>query len=62
MPREVLIALCLVLIFEGLLLFAIPGQWQKMMIELAQQPPRHLRAVGGVVVIVGLILLQAVVD
>ena len=61
MPREVTIALCLVLIFEGLLLFASPRHWSKMMLELAQYQPKHLRAIGGVVVIIGLILLQAVV-
>ena len=49
------------LIFEGLLLFASPRHWSKMMLELAQYQPKHLRAIGGVVVIIGLILLQAVV-
>lgn len=61
MPRELLIALCLVLILEGMLLFAAPKHWQKMMLELAQHQPKHLRAIGGAVIVVGLILLQAVV-
>jgi uncharacterized protein len=60
-PKELLIALCLVLILEGLLLFASPKHWQKMMLELAAHQPKHLRAIGGVVIIIGLILLQAVV-
>ena len=60
MPRELAIALCLVAIIEGLFLFAAPQAWQRMATQLAQVEPPKLRAWGGVAVIVGLVLLQAV--
>ena len=60
MPRELGIALCLVVLIEGLMLFAAPQAWQRMAAQLSQAPPQHLRAVGGIAMIVGLLLLQAV--
>ncbi|HET7844967.1 MAG TPA: DUF2065 family protein [Xanthomonadales bacterium] len=60
MPRELAIALCLVAIIEGLFLFAAPQAWQRMAQQLAAVEPRKLRAWGGVAVIVGLVMLQAV--
>ena len=58
MPREILLALCLVVVFEGLFLFAAPTAWQRMAAELAQLEPRKLRVYGGVAMVVGLIFLQ----
>ena len=60
MPRELGIALCLVVLMEGLMLFAAPQAWQKMATQLSQVPPQQLRAIGGIAMIVGLLLLQAV--
>lgn len=60
MSRELGIALCLVVLIEGLILFAAPQAWQKMALHLAQVPSQHLRAIGGGAMIVGLLLLQAV--
>ncbi len=60
MPKEILIAICLVVIFEGLFLFAAPRAWQRMAIELSQAEPRRLRTYGGVAIIVGLVALQLV--
>jgi uncharacterized protein len=48
-------ALCLMLLFEGLLLFAAPEAWKRTVIELVRQPSVRLRTFGGVLVIVGLI-------
>ena len=58
MPREIVLALCLVVVFEGLFLFAAPAAWQRMAAELSQLEPRKLRTWGGVAMIVGLIFLQ----
>ena len=58
MPKEFAIALCLVVVFEGLILFAAPRAWQRMAEELSQWDPKRLRAYGGVAVIVGLVFLQ----
>jgi uncharacterized protein YjeT (DUF2065 family) len=62
MPKEIYIALCLMVIFEGLLLFAVPKAWQKVMLDAAQQDPRRLRVYGGILVILGLIVLQVMVS
>lgn len=53
-------ALCLVAVLEGLLLFAAPGGWKRAAEQLHALPERHLRAVGGVVVILGLLSLHFV--
>jgi uncharacterized protein YjeT (DUF2065 family) len=58
MPKEFAIALCLVVVFEGLILFAAPRAWQRMAAELAQWDPKRLRTCGGIAVIVGLVFLQ----
>jgi hypothetical protein len=58
MPQEIWVALCLVVVFEGLLLFAAPQAWQRMARELSEADPKRLRAGGGIAVIVGLLLLQ----
>jgi uncharacterized protein YjeT (DUF2065 family) len=58
MPAEIWVGLCLMVVFEGLLLFAVPQAWQRMAFELSQMDPRRLRAGGGIAVIVGLLLLQ----
>lgn len=60
MPRELAIAICLVAIIEGLFLFAAPQAWQRMAAYIAQAEPRKVRAVGGIAIIVGLVMLQAV--
>ncbi|HET9483854.1 MAG TPA: DUF2065 family protein [Xanthomonadales bacterium] len=60
MPKEIAIALCLVAVFEGLVLFAVPRAWQRMAADLAQWEPRRLRVYGGVAVVVGLVFLQIV--
>lgn len=53
-------ALCLVAVLEGLLLFAAPNGWKHAAEQLQSLPDRHLRAVGGVVVILGLLSLHFV--
>jgi uncharacterized protein YjeT (DUF2065 family) len=58
MPNEIWIALCLVLVFEGLFLFAAPEAWQRMARELIEMPPRQLRAGGAIAAVIGLVLLQ----
>ena len=53
-------ALCLVAVLEGLFLFAAPGGWKRAAEQLHALPDRHLRAVGGVVVVLGLLSLHFV--
>ena len=60
MEHELGAALCLVLVFEGLFLFAAPRAWQRMAEQMRQLEPGHLRAIGGVLVAVGVIALKIV--
>ena len=53
-------ALCLVAVIEGLFLFAGPGAWKRAAEQLHSLSDRHLRTVGGVVLIVGLVSLHLV--
>lgn len=53
-------ALCLVAVFEGLLLFAMPNAWRRAAERLHAMPNRRLRAVGGLVVAIGLLSLALV--
>ena len=53
-------ALCLVLVIEGLFLFAAPRTWQQVVEQMRQLEPRHLRIIGGVMVGVGVLVLQLV--
>ena len=54
---EILTALALVLIIEGMVPFIGPGRYRQMVAELARLRDNQLRMVGLVVMIVGLLLL-----
>jgi len=58
--HELLAALCLVLVIEGLLLFAAPQSWQRMVEQMRLLESRRLRIIGGVMVAVGVLALQLV--
>jgi uncharacterized protein YjeT (DUF2065 family) len=60
MRHEFVAALCLVLVFEGLFLFAAPNVWQRMAEQMRQLEPRQLRLIGGVMMAVGVLVLQLV--
>ena len=60
MSHELLGALCLVLVFEGLFLFAAPRYWQRLVEQMRQLDPRQLRVIGGAMVGIGVIALQLV--
>jgi len=58
MWRELAGALCLVLVIEGLVLFAAPRGWQATMREAASMHPRTLRLFGAAAIGIGLVALQ----
>ena len=60
MSSELAGALCLVLVIEGLVLFAMPRGWKATMREAVKLSPRALRLFGAVAIIVGLLALQLV--
>ena len=53
-------ALCLVLVIEGLFLFASPGLWKRMAAQLQQIDERTLRMMGAGMIVIGLVVLQFV--
>ncbi|NIM71349.1 MAG: DUF2065 family protein [Xanthomonadales bacterium] len=58
MAHDLLTALALVLILEGLLPTVSPGTWLKMMQDAARLGPRAIRWVGVTFMLAGAILLQ----
>ncbi len=57
---DLLAALSLLLVLEGLLLFAAPSAWKRGMADLLTQPDRRLRLFGGILIACGLIALRFV--
>lgn len=51
-------ALCLVLVIEGLFLFAAPGAWKRMVEQVRSLDERSLRIVGAAMVVIGLVALR----
>lgn len=60
MSSDLWSALCLVAVIEGLVLFAMPRQWQRMAYEALKLEPRTLRLIGAGAVALGLIALRLV--
>lgn len=60
MPSELGAALCLVLVIEGLILFAAPGAWKRMAEQLQRVDERSLRIIGCGMLVVGLVALKIV--
>ena len=56
--RQLGAALCLMLVIEGLVLFAAPLGWQAMVREALKLSPRSLRLIGAGAMVAGLTLLQ----
>lgn len=57
---DLLSALGLMLILEGLLPFASPSSWRNMMKQVSAAPDNNLRGIGAVSMIVGLLILYFV--
>lgn len=60
MSGELLSALCLVAVLEGLLLFVAPGAWKRAAARLYALTDARLRVLGGLVLAAGLIALWIV--
>lgn len=57
---EILTALALVFIIEGLLPFASPGRYRQMVAQIVTLSDNNIRMVGLVVIVIGLVLLYLV--
>ena len=60
MSEDLLAALCLMLVIEGLFLMVGPEAWKRMAEQLQQLPSSNLRMGGAVMVGIGLVALQFV--
>lgn len=55
MLESILLAICFVLIIEGLMPLVIPDKWKQFLMKTALQPSESLRRMGGVLVVIGVI-------
>ena len=60
MVAELLSALCLIAVLEGLILFVAPGGWKRAAEQLHALPNRKLRVLGAIVVGLGVVSLYLV--
>jgi uncharacterized protein YjeT (DUF2065 family) len=51
------IAIALLLLLEGILPFAAPQFWRRMVVKLAEQSDNTLRIAGFIAMLVGLVIL-----
>ncbi len=57
---ELLRALALVMVIEGLLPFAAPALWRRTLFTIAQRENRSMRLIGLASMVAGLVILQFV--
>lgn len=55
---DLLSALALVMVIEGLMPFLMPARWREVMQRMAMQDDRSLRVIGLVSIGIGLVVLQ----
>ncbi|HBD13395.1 MAG TPA: DUF2065 domain-containing protein [Porticoccaceae bacterium] len=60
MGQDLLAALCLVLVIEGMLPFLAPGRWRNLILTLADADERTIRLTGFVMMLLGAGLLYLV--
>ena len=53
MGDTILLAICIVLVIEGLMPLLIPHKWKQFLMQMALQPSESLRRIGGVMVVIG---------
>ncbi len=58
MGHDLLTAIALVLIIEGLMPVIAPAAWQRYLAEIARLPPRTIRVAGAASMLAGAVLLQ----
>lgn len=57
---DLLRALALLLVLEGILPFVMPARWREVLLRLASLNDRMLRLIGITGMIIGLVILQLV--
>ncbi|OUS10508.1 hypothetical protein A9Q89_10960 [Gammaproteobacteria bacterium 53_120_T64] len=57
MTQDLLAALCLVLVIEGIMPFLAPSSWRNMLLTLAQSNEKYIRIMGLASLLLGAGLL-----
>lgn len=60
MLENLLAAIALVFVFEGILPFAVPQKWRDWMLQVSRKDDRSVRVMGLASMIFGALLLSAV--
>lgn len=60
MWHDLLVALCLVFVLEGILPFVSPRQWRQTVLMLVQLEDRKLRTMGLISMLLGTVVLYIV--
>ncbi len=60
MWHDLAVALCLLLVIEGLLPSLAPGVWKRMVLTLSEAPERQIRLAGLAFMFSGAVLLYLV--
>ncbi|MDQ1094215.1 uncharacterized protein YjeT (DUF2065 family) [Xanthomonas sacchari] len=55
--HDLIAAVCLVVVFEGLVLLVAPEAWKRLVQQMLAMPATQLRIAGGVALAVGLVAL-----
>lgn len=55
---ELLRALALFMVLEGIMPFIAPARWRQMMLSVMQLDSRHIRIIGLVSMLAGVVLLN----
>jgi uncharacterized protein YjeT (DUF2065 family) len=58
--HELSVALCLVLVIEGIMPFLFPRRWQEMVVKAAEIDEKTMRAMGLVSMLIGTGLLYLI--
>ncbi|MDG2071334.1 MAG: DUF2065 domain-containing protein [Pseudomonadales bacterium] len=58
--HELSVALCLVLVIEGIMPFLFPRRWQEMVVKAAEIDEKMMRAMGLVSMLIGTGLLYLI--
>ena len=57
MTHHFLLALCLVLVIEGILPFIVPSQWRSVLVTMSSMSDSQIRGMGLASMLTGVVLL-----
>ncbi|MFB1035331.1 MAG: DUF2065 domain-containing protein [Sinobacterium sp.] len=60
MWHELLIAICLVMVIEGIMPFLAPKTWQELLVSVSQLASKQIRLIGLASMLIGVALLYII--